>query len=187
MKEMDNELKSILQQFETDIDGAIYNTACKYRPLLYAIHVPTRSVDSWDIEGIILDSVYKALTSYDSNSSAKFSTYLVTIFKNKVTSLVRYNSAETKQRYIEPMSDSDIKNSPGIGATSASDLIIAISQIDLSDREREYLLHVVTDTSSPMSLSEIAKLMNVSKTTVTRIRKSLKHKLVKNYIIEEND
>lgn len=152
-------------------------------------------VNSEERRSLFLESVYKAVERFNFDSTAKFSTFLVMLTRNKFEDERKYLSASTKSRdwymnlYDAPEDEDGGKVTnfiENIGDNKKEledvEIITSISSIGLSNNQYRYCELIFSSNSIPTD-GEAAKLLSISRPGIKKIREAVLNKLIENDII----
>ena len=178
------EEKELLSKAKTD-EKAVELLLEKYKPLVIKIarryFLLCGDIDDLVQEGTI--GLYKAIKSYDENSTASFMTFASVCIKRQLQSLIRKEHTQKNSMFLD-LFDSDLlehldiptnKENPESQAISHQNMVYINQQIKTLLSKFEY--EILQKYLSGLSYTQIAEECNVPKKSVDNALNRLRNKL----------
>lgn len=141
-----------VNNYDLDPDYAIASIYAKYAGMLHTIGRSFYKLSESDVESFAFEVIGKALDTFSRDTAAKFSTYLIRVFKNRLINEIRALDAHSKSRgwYLDVSFASTLEN--------AEDQVDIFSNIgyeeDFSSIEMNATIDTLTLTSNEYAIIE---------------------------------
>lgn len=182
--------EDILNTYKIDPDKGISYALVKYDGIVYHIANKYYTLENEDKRSLVLEGVFKTISTYDASKQANFATHLTHVLINLFSNEVRKNN--TKARSLPDGAtldylDSEEENGAGETYSRVGDndyrltdieFIDCIKVLSLEDIEYKYLELILGDSLVPKD-SEICRHLGIARHLLPTLKKHLGKKIYK--------